>query len=645
MKKYEEFINALQYVEQGDNQSAYDKLTELIEDDLEHENKKLYYDAIYARASLDIANLNLHIMDSLEDLKILIYNKTKYTKESYALSTLVYDNLEMPEETIEYGVKALEIDAPFKCEISYALAKAYASKNTKSSCSLALKYIDLCINNADEENNNVFDFLVCKTDILISLNLADDALKLIDELIVKYGTSETLYYLKSRAYYSKYYENSEENMEYLDIAIDNLKICLQYDENDMLATALLIELYTLKKEKDEALNLINKLDDGRHTEYIILEKAKVYDEVNEYQNGIDLISSYDKYDENWKLVYTLAIFYKKLNNLEEARKYYKKALELSHESNIVSDIIDVNIDLNDEYDSNIMLLELSKNDSEGIFYYQLAENSFRLGMPIDVVLKYYQKSFELGYLTDIEYIDILSDYSYNDKIMTNIIKHYKKKKNYALLPVWSKKKMAIRFLYGENGIKQNLKKAIIMLFECKQELPTNTCINAILGRGFELKKNYGLAHKMYYMAYQQIEDQSKPNCDCAYSYYAHSLIEGIGVKQNIELAKTIILKVIEKFKKFVCSHTVYYYSYFALQDEKNFDINTAYELLCFDYPFCRFDITRIVYITKIAEKLEIKSKKLESLLIDGNGMYDKKELKYYKKAIKEKSPKPYWKNI
>ena len=68
MKKYEEFINALQYVDQGDNKSAYDKLTELINDNLELENKTLYYDALYARASLDIANLNLHIDDSIEDL-------------------------------------------------------------------------------------------------------------------------------------------------------------------------------------------------------------------------------------------------------------------------------------------------------------------------------------------------------------------------------------------------------------------------------------------------------------------------------------------------------------------------------------------------------------------------------------------------
>lgn len=645
MKKYEEFINALQYVDQGDNKSAYDKLTELINDNLELENKTLYYDALYARASLDIANLNLHIDDSIEDLKILIANRTRYVKESYSLATLVYDHLEMPDEVIEYGTKALELNAPFTSEIAYALAKAYASRGTKSSYLEALKYIDTCIDNADEELNNVVDFLICKTDILISLNLTDQALSLIDEMMAKHGASETLYYLKSRAYYCKYDEDPVANKEYLDMAIDNLKICLQYDEKDLLAISLLVELYTIKKDKDRAFELIDKLDDGNHTEYIVLEKAKFYDEVGEYEEGRDLVLSFDKYQDNWKLVYTLGVFNKKLNNLEEARKYYKQALEMSHENFIASDIIDINIELNDELDSNAMLLKLAKENPEGVIFYQLAENSFRLGTPIKKVLNYYDKAHELGYLTDIEYIDVLSDYEKPDKTITKIIKKYDRKKTYPLLPVWCKKKMAVRYLYGENGIKQNIKKAIIKLFECRQEMPANTCVNAILGRGFELKKNFSLAHKMYDMAYQLIEQETKPSCDCAYSYYAHSLIEGVGVKQDVEEAKSIILKAIQKFKKFICSHTAYYYAYFALQGDEKFDISKAYELLSFDYPFVRFDISRIVYLTKLEEKLRIRSKKLNNLLADGKDVYDRKEWKYYRKAITEDCPKPYWRNI
>ena len=318
---------------------------------------------------------------------------------------------------------------------------------------------------------------------------------------------------------------------------------------------------------------------------------------------------------------------------------------MSHENFIASDIIDINIELNDELDSNAMLLKLAKENPEGVIFYQLAENSFRLGTPIKKVLNYYDKAHELGYLTDIEYIDVLSDYEKPDKTITKIIKKYDRKKTYPLLPVWCKKKMAVRYLYGENGIKQNIKKAIIKLFECRQEMPANTCVNAILGRGFELKKNFSLAHKMYDMAYQLIEQETKPSCDCAYSYYAHSLIEGVGVKQDVEEAKSIILKAVQKFKKFICSHTAYYYAYFALQGDEKFDISKAYELLSFDYPFVRFDISRIVYLTKLEEKLRIRSKKLNNLLADGKDVYDKKEWKYYRKAITEDCPKPYWRNI
>ena len=69
-----------------------------------------------------------------------------------------------------------------------------------------------------------------------------------------------------------------------------------------------------------------------------------------------------------------------------------------------------------------------------------------------------------------------------------------------------------------------------------------------------LSKTTKWTEKMYDMAYQLIEQETKPSCDCAYSYYAHSLIEGVGVKQDVEEAKSIILKALQKFKKFICSH-------------------------------------------------------------------------------------------
>ena len=51
------------------------------------------------------------------------------------------------------------------------------------------------------------------------------------------------------------------------------------------------------------------------------------------------------------------------------------------------------------------------------------------------------------------------------------------------------------------------------------------------------------------------------------------------------------------------------------------------------------------WLNSLEEKLRIRSKKLNNLLADGKDVYDKKEWKYYRKAITEDCPKPYWRNI
>ena len=57
------------------------------------------------------------------------------------------------------------------------------------------------------------------------------------------------------------------------------------------------------------------------------------------------------------------------------------------------------------------------------------------------------------------------------------------------------------------------------------------------------------------------------------------------------------------------------------------------------------DQVEITEKTKLEEKLRIRSKKLNNLLADGKDVYDRKEWKYYRKAITEDCPKPYWRNI
>ena len=63
-----------------------------------------------------------------------------------------------------------------------------------------------------------------------------------------------------------------------------------------------------------------------------------------------------------------------------------------------------------------------------------------------------------------------------------------------------------------------------------------------------------------------------------------------------------------------------------------------------NYPFYRYEISRIVLLSQVINKLKIKSKKLDELLLDMDE-YDKNEIKYYNENIYQKASLPYWKNI
>ena len=135
------------------------------------------------------------------------------------------------------------------------------------------------------------------------------------------------------------------------------------------------------------------------------------------------------------------------------------------------------------------------------------------------------------------------------------------------------------------------------------------------------------------------------DCDCGYGYYAHALLNGIGCEQNEEEAKLAILDAINRMDKFTCSHVVTYYAYFTLSGDDRFNPNKAIELLEFNYPFYRYDISRVVYLQKVLQKENKKSSKLDSLVSDLDKYYTKEEIKYYKESIIEDIPRPYWKNI
>ena len=87
-------IDAFKLVEEEKLPEAYDAFSDLIEE------KVMVDEARYSRAMLDISHLRCHFDNTINDLKELIEHKTKYAQVSYSFLTLVYDELEMVDETI-----------------------------------------------------------------------------------------------------------------------------------------------------------------------------------------------------------------------------------------------------------------------------------------------------------------------------------------------------------------------------------------------------------------------------------------------------------------------------------------------------------------------------------------------------------------
>ena len=113
-------------------------------------------------------------------MKELINKKTKYAKISYSFLTLVYDELDMIDEVIKYGKLAIINDTPFANEIYFALSRAYARRGNNEDLEEALKMINECLK--DKELEEELDYLICKCDILISLEKFDEASQEIDHL-------------------------------------------------------------------------------------------------------------------------------------------------------------------------------------------------------------------------------------------------------------------------------------------------------------------------------------------------------------------------------------------------------------------------------------------------------------------------------
>lgn len=633
----DKLVNAFKLAEENKIEEAYDEFSKLLD------NHKFSADARYSRAMLDISKLKKHTNETIKDLEYLIVQQTKYSKISYSFLALIYDELDQIENTIKYARLAITNKTPFVNEINFALARALARTTSIKNLEEALSLIDECLN--QDEDSEQMSYQMCKCDVLISLARYDLANKEIDSLVSNFGHSGLTYYLKARLALKEY--NTTQNSSLLDDVINFATIALQYEEEDYSSKILLIEAYTLSKQYQEAIKIIDSMKEYNSQEDILMEKIKVYDVAKDYQTGLSLMQEFLKDNKSWKIKYMEGAFTleqdSSVNSKEYAVECFKEAYSLFNTTGILNDIIKINRSMDKEIDSYNYLKERLSEKEDGLLYFFLAEVAYRLEKEYEEVNGYYQMAYKLGYLDENEYYDSVCNYVEDIKSLDKKIKKLEKK-NLASTYVWSRRKTAIRYIFEENGYKQNLKLAKKIIQSCLNEFGTEPCTLTLMGRCLELAKKPNEAFNYYNQAYLDILEKTDIDCDCPYGYYAHAKIEGVGCEVNLDDAKIAIKKAIEINNVFTTSHIAYYYAYFYLLGDDNFDGEFAKKLLETNYPFYRYEISRIVLLSQICKKLNQKSNKLIELLNTLN-LFDKKEIKYYNDNINKTISKPYWKNI
>ncbi len=638
-KQYNE---GLQLVKEEKFIEAYSLLTNILEKS-QSLGEKILIEIKYLRANIDISHLSSHFEETLSDYEYLVKKKTKYYSEACTMLTLMYDIAADYESVIVYGEEALKLNTTYTAGIHLALARAYSFFDDEYKLERGLHFINLFIDEIEEDiEEDMVSVLSVKINILISLALFDDAEKELNKMAIHTSGSWQYYYLYSRLYFRKYNLNNEDET-LLDKAIDNAKLALQYEDDIEEVKSIISNCYYMKKDYQNAIKYLKMQDE---TESNIIDQVRIYNDWEHFQDSIDLIQqSIEKYP-TWRLYLLLGSSYQSLENFEEARNAYIEAFHISKIPTILGSVTEVDrIQKNDERSFQFLLKELEDtNNPTAQIQLRLGEIALRVGKSYDEMLDYFKKAYENGAISELEYLDYICDYGPNiSEISKKIKKNIKKNK---LVSYYSKRKQAIRYLYGENGFKQNLKKSLNLIKECMEEYSDDSCDYALLGRFYELSNAYSLALENYQKAYELIKDDDYPGCDCAYGYYAHALLNEIGTNKNVDYAKKIILDAIRKSNTFSCSHVVYYYAYFALQNDERFSKEKAYELLTFDYPFYRFDISRVVSLTQICKSLNRSSLKLEELKKYLNKTYyNKEELEYYDANKDQIASLPYWKNI
>ena len=499
---YKENLNAIKLMQENNFDEAYIEFSKI------YEVNPNNYEALYFRAIIDFGHLKQNTHQTIFDLKLLASKKTNYTKSALQLLTLLLDVNDDFDGVIYYGKKALDEisgdnEANFRTDLYFALARAYFHKYTQDDLINALKYINLCIDSCEEDFE--LDYLLIKVDILIGLKKFDDAKLAIDDVQHHFGTNGALYYIKEKLNFAIGLELKQKDFDaassYFNKALEYLEIYEKYSSDKLLIALTKVEILNQLKKYEESIKILDEVCNEENEVDIIIEKIKIYEYLEQYDNAVALCLEYLKTKSSWKVEYSigflLAYNAKTEEEILECLKYQYKAFEKAQENFILYEICLLNNKLL-RYEENYKLLnEFYKNNAyDGRGAYLLAVMAQTLSKPYEEQLNYYKMSYELGYINEIEFLDDVIGLSADPRPYIKLaLKH--KNDDLEILDPWSKRKMGIRYLYGDDGYKQDLYKAYTYIEYAIKELPDKSCIISTLGKYYEFNGLDAHAFKEY----------------------------------------------------------------------------------------------------------------------------------------------------
>lgn len=559
--------------------------------------------AIFNRAFINYFALNKTTDESINDLEFIITKKSKFLNKARALLSILYSNKGDFLNAYEIGhLKNIDYD-DFYYNFHFNMSKCCFFLGDKY-LDEALEHIDLCLN-GDFEND--YSFLSCKMDILIEMSKLDEALKLLDLLLNNFGANYNYYFFRTRINYALFIK--EDKQEYLEDAITAAETAFNYEEDDQFLRLIYVELLACHKNIDKAISELNNVKDKIEKSSYALYYLNIFALSDEFARfkveSKNIIKDYDYPEINAFVAEEHLKNAQSIEDYYEAKNYFFHANELDNDGTYFIKLFQINEMLH--YDEeNLKLIETLEKKKpqvnlDGLKFttkrnlnvsYDELENELKAGN----AKNFFDAFTYINILTNIEKKPKKSIKTYRNFIILSSVRY----NNYFLL-----KEMGYAFLFGVNGVKKNIKKAKTIYEKLLYLYPNDSCVISSVGRYYEMIDDFEEAFKNYQDAYEKLKNEIICECTCSYGYLAHAYIKGIGTKIDIKKAQSIVLEAINKTKNYANNVILYLYAYFALYGKNEFSQEQAKKYLEQTAIFGRYDLTRLVLLKQVYDKLGI----------------------------------------